>query len=312
MKAKECKFSSSVFFVLNIVFVFVLFSNSSEANYNFLKKGNYFEYLIKISSVEFRISSYVEKDTSIKGNKYFKVVTPNDPGKGLKIEFLSMDTVSNILYKYEPDCKYSDKSGKLAYFYFLPGNSWNICNGNSLIKSSSIKQKLSNSNLHLSEKLNFTYVRDSVLSKDKVIEERCYSEKLGLRSYYCSNKSPFGKFEYIVELVGAVISGVKYGDVLLGNLSLENEKSTNEKIILNYPNPFNPVTIIKLNLNQSQHVNISIYDMLGKLVENLCNNFLVQGSYNFQFSGANLCSGIYFYKLQLNSYSETKRITLIK
>ena len=312
MKAKECKSSNSVFFIINIVIVFVLFSNSSEANYNFLQKGNYFEYLVKISSVEFRISSFVEKDTTIKGNKYYKVVTPNDPGKGMKVEYLSIDTVSNILYKYEPDCKYSDKSGKLAYFYFLPGNSWNICDGNSLIKSSSIKQKLSNSNLHLSEKLNFAYVRDSALSKDKVIEERCYSEKLGLRSYYCSNKSPFGKFEYIVELVGAVIGGVKYGNVILGNPALDNEKSSYKKMITNYPNPFNPVSIIKLNLNQSDQVNISIYDMLGNLVECLCNNFLAKGTYNFQFNGANLSSGIYFYKLQMNSYSETKRIILIK
>lgn len=85
----------------------------------------------------------------------------------------------------------------------------------------------------------------------------------------------------------------------------------------NYPNPFNPVTKIQFNLPVSGNVSLKIYDMLGKEVKTLVNNFTPAGTYNISFDGSNLSSGVYFYKLEVsgqegNNFVMTKRMVLIK
>ena len=80
----------------------------------------------------------------------------------------------------------------------------------------------------------------------------------------------------------------------------------------NYPNPFNPSTIINYSLPVSSHVTLKIYDVLGKEVRILVNKVKAAGSYAVKFDANSLPSGVYFYKLQTESYTETKRMVLIK
>jgi hypothetical protein len=80
----------------------------------------------------------------------------------------------------------------------------------------------------------------------------------------------------------------------------------------NYPNPFNPTTKIKYQLPVDGNVKIIIFDMLGKEVQTLVNGFEKAGSYELTFNGINLASGIYFYKMQSENFSELKRMILIK
>ncbi|MBS1550990.1 MAG: T9SS type A sorting domain-containing protein, partial [Bacteroidetes bacterium] len=85
----------------------------------------------------------------------------------------------------------------------------------------------------------------------------------------------------------------------------------------NYPNPFNPATKIQFNLPVSGNVSLKIYDMLGKEVKTLVNSFTSAGTYNINFDGSNLSSGVYFYKLEAsgkdgNNFVMTKRMVLIK
>lgn len=80
----------------------------------------------------------------------------------------------------------------------------------------------------------------------------------------------------------------------------------------NYPNPFNPSTQIKYQLKDAGNVSLKIYDALGKEVANLVNSFQNEGYYQVNFNGSHLSSGIYFYTMKVNNYSNTKKMLLTK
>jgi len=94
--------------------------------------------------------------------------------------------------------------------------------------------------------------------------------------------------------------------------------NSNEEIILaykleqNYPNPFNPVTKINYALPKSGFVMLRVYDVLGSEVANPVNENKVAGNYSVDFNASGLPSGIYFYKLEVNGFSETRKMSLIK
>jgi hypothetical protein len=85
----------------------------------------------------------------------------------------------------------------------------------------------------------------------------------------------------------------------------------------NYPNPFNPTTTITYSLAQARKVNLTIYNMLGEAVITLTNEFQSAGIYKVQWNGMNslmaqIPSGIYFYKLTTNSFSQIRKMILLK
>ncbi len=80
----------------------------------------------------------------------------------------------------------------------------------------------------------------------------------------------------------------------------------------NYPNPFNPVTNISYQVASSGVVKITVYDMLGKEVKTLVNEFKEPGYYNMNFDAGNLNSGVYFYRMNAGEYSSVKKLVLMK
>lgn len=87
-----------------------------------------------------------------------------------------------------------------------------------------------------------------------------------------------------------------------------------EKTILyqNYPNPFNPSTNFKFHLNKNSFVILKIYNLLGKEVATIINSDLNAGIYDFKWEPNGLSSGIYYYRLITEDFSDTKRMVLIK
>ena len=100
------------------------------------------------------------------------------------------------------------------------------------------------------------------------------------------------------------------GNVNINNISTEIPSSFS--LSQNYPNPFNSMTKVKFQIANSGKVKITVFDILGKEVATLVNEPLHPGTYETTFDAGNLSSGIYFYKLQTNNFSETKKMTLIK
>ena len=82
--------------------------------------------------------------------------------------------------------------------------------------------------------------------------------------------------------------------------------------IENYPNPFNASTIIKYNLAKNSDVVIDIYDILGRKVETLIAGKQTAGTHSFVWKPENLSSGVYFYQITANNYTETGRSVLLK
>jgi hypothetical protein len=87
---------------------------------------------------------------------------------------------------------------------------------------------------------------------------------------------------------------------------------TEFKLLQNYPNPFNPRTTIQYVIPQKSSVTVTVYDMLGKEVAKLVDEEKVPGTYEVQFDGSTLSSGVYFYRMHAGAYMETKKIMLIK
>ena len=79
-----------------------------------------------------------------------------------------------------------------------------------------------------------------------------------------------------------------------------------------YPNPFNPQVKIPFETSVGQTINISIFNINGKLVKNLSNGYFSPGKHSLEFSDGNLTSGIYFVTLHNKNGYETQKITLIK
>ncbi|MBI5402443.1 MAG: T9SS type A sorting domain-containing protein [Ignavibacteriae bacterium] len=80
----------------------------------------------------------------------------------------------------------------------------------------------------------------------------------------------------------------------------------------NYPNPFNPKTNIKFDVAKTGNVSLMVYDIKGNEITTLINSKLSSGTYEIPFNSDNLSSGIYFYKLISDGFSETKKMILIK
>ena len=80
----------------------------------------------------------------------------------------------------------------------------------------------------------------------------------------------------------------------------------------NYSNPFNPKTRIKFSIADFELVNIKVYDALGNEFATLVNEEKPAGTYEFEFNGTGLPSGIYFYQLKAGSFVKTKKMVLMK
>jgi hypothetical protein len=139
---------------------------------------------------------------------------------------------------------------------------------------------------------------------------RKYAEGFGIissgyGSIICTNNSL---------LKGCIINGILYGDTstFVGINQISTEAPNNHTLTQNYPNPFNPSTIIKFQIPKSGFVNLTVFDVLGKEVQTLVNQQLSPGTYSVDFDGSTLPSGIYYYRLESGSFTETKKMVLIK
>ncbi len=119
--------------------------------------------------------------------------------------------------------------------------------------------------------------------------------------------------------------GRRYGTKMLSILGYAATSSSDKDKIIsnyylsdNYPNPFNPETVISYQILEPGHVTLKVFDLLGKEVAALVNEYQQPGSYKVEFNISNverkreLTSGIYFCTLQAGSFIQTKKMVLMK
>ena len=97
-----------------------------------------------------------------------------------------------------------------------------------------------------------------------------------------------------------------------GVINLSKDIPDGFSLSQNYPNPFNPITRIKYGISKNSFVSLKVFDNIGKEVETLVSETQLPGIYQASFDASKYPSGVYFYRLTANGYSETKRMILVK
>lgn len=126
---------------------------------------------------------------------------------------------------------------------------------------------------------------------------------------YTDNNLTSGQYEY------KLVSIDYDGNAIADNspiTTVEVGVPMNFSVSQNYPNPFNPVTKIDFQLPVDALVNVKVYDMTGREVANIINEFKTAGYHTFQFDGSNLASGMYVYRISAGNFSSTKKMLMVK
>ncbi|NCQ17689.1 MAG: hypothetical protein COZ80_08360 [Ignavibacteria bacterium CG_4_8_14_3_um_filter_37_9] len=118
-------------------------------------------------------------------------------------------------------------------------------------------------------------------------------------------------------VIGSFLLPKNDGIILLRNNKLtgigsEGNLPVRFALYQNYPNPFNSSTKIKYSIPNSAKVSIKVYDVLGKEVTTLMNEFQNTGTHEIEFDASKLSSGLYFYRIISGIYSETRKMILLR
>lgn len=111
---------------------------------------------------------------------------------------------------------------------------------------------------------------------------------------------------------GTIIHTTNGGDTITSINQISTNIPESFELKQNYPNPFNPTTNIQYELPVGNFVVLKIYDINGREIKTLINEFKPAGRYLFSFNASELSSGIYIYKIISGNFNETKRMVLIK
>lgn len=162
---------------------------------------------------------------------------------------------------------------------------------------------------------NYQFV-DSLLKADSISYAiagnygSVYLQQLWNRTGSFTIKMIKNSSNYLARLI--YTAWIDAGSPLPTNITNNENVVSGYHLYQNYPNPFNPVTTISFDVPKSSNVNISIYDVSGKLVGNILNEYKDKGSFSISFNASFLSSGIYFYKFTSGNFSAVKKMILTK
>jgi hypothetical protein len=129
---------------------------------------------------------------------------------------------------------------------------------------------------------------------------------------------PNGRYYWTVQAIDASFSGsrfacidsftIKITDVHSGSTDVPREFA----LAQNFPNPFNPSTTIRFSLPHTSFVSLKIFDALGRQVSVVVSEELAAGNYSRRWNAESLPSGMYFYRLQAGSFTDAKKLLLLR
>jgi hypothetical protein len=303
---------------ISLVLLFLIFTSTTELftqtvqSLNFFPhhKGDVFEYE-QLEHLPYS-QNIINKDSLSADGKYYLEISNNvlfSFGHRYLSNKLCVDTVN-----YEVRSRVG--AGNIySYLWFKldadSGDNWIVINDS----SGTIRAEVTS--LFETE-----YLGENV--KVKVIEYRDTAANGFTNSvFWLTNKFGVIKKEegfplwFTWNLRGAEINGKIYGEITSANKNSE----TNPKgyyLSFNYPNPFNPETTISYKLQAPCYTTLKVYDVLGREVVTLVNEFQNAGSYKVVFNGQlptdniQLTSGVYFYRLQADDFVQTKKLMFLK
>jgi hypothetical protein len=113
-------------------------------------------------------------------------------------------------------------------------------------------------------------------------------------------------------LLGKMYKTTNGGDLITGTTSNEEKIPGSYLLEQNYPNPFNPTTNIRFAISKFGFVKLTVFDIKGREIETLVNENLNAGTYNADWNAVNHSSGVYFYRLEGEGFTETKKMLILK
>jgi hypothetical protein len=108
---------------------------------------------------------------------------------------------------------------------------------------------------------------------------------------------------------------INFGVNIVNFVGIQPVKNTTPAVYLleqNYPNPFNPTTSISYSIPKAGNVKLTVFDVLGRDVAVLVNEFKTAGSYTIEFNASEFSSGVYFYRIEAGDFKDVKKMTLVK
>ncbi|MCH7516982.1 MAG: T9SS type A sorting domain-containing protein [Bacteroidetes bacterium] len=124
----------------------------------------------------------------------------------------------------------------------------------------------------------------------------------GVNPYFCSVHGAVGGqgMSGVVTVMEPV--GVSDQNLVVSKFELEQ----------NYPNPFNPSTVIRYQTAEKSNVILIVYNSIGKKISTLLNEVKPKGTFTIEFDGSNLSSGIYYLRFQAGTFTDTKKMVLLR
>lgn len=291
-------------YTLTLYFLAVTFYAQNENPFDFypLNIGNEWHYDVKgvyyfsdLDTIYTSQSYKVIGDTLMSnGKNYFVIERDRKDVQGRKFVdwfFLYVDSVTTRVYIYEDDGtdgRIVDSLACRAGDFFLHSNHCESVIADTI--------------------LNFpTTTKYITMDMPDLSQHHILAKDIGVVYEY--DGGGWGYDEYRT-LYYAKIDGKEYGTIV--SVEKKSEQPANFMLYQNYPNPFNPSTTIKYSISEGGFVKLTVYDILGKKIEDLVNENKLQGNYSVTFDGKNLISGIYYYRFQTNNYSEVKKMLMLK
>ncbi len=153
----------------------------------------------------------------------------------------------------------------------------------------------------------FDIERKSAINWSKVGFIEGHGTTNAAQSYSYSDNNAIGKVSYRLKQIDRDGKFIYSKEV-----ETTVEAPTVFALLQNYPNPFNPTTVIGYSIASASHVSLKVFDLLGREIAVLVNTQMAPGSHTAQFDASRLSSGVYFYKLDVGSFSDVKRLSIMK
>jgi hypothetical protein len=280
-----------------------------------LSTGNYWIYKVTDWSYPYYSEdtftrTVVAKETLSNNKEYFKIEEKYHNSGYTNYLYERIDSVKGLVFQFDNECENPDSEKVIDDFTAEVGDSLLIQRFTMCWDSIPTYFSEVGSESIFNEDRNFrTYEYSWLMS---------YTHKLaqGIGMYNIRNGYDFG--ESYFTLNGCVIDDIVYGDTTLTDIDdQQNQIPTEYKLEQNYPNPFNPSTKISWQSPIAGWQTLKVYNVLGREVATLVDEYRNAGSYEVEFNVSQesfpaIASGVYFYRIIIGNFIETKKMILIQ
>ena len=134
-----------------------------------------------------------------------------------------------------------------------------------------------------------------------------------------NEKMTFAYYSFIEDKIYEDVQSIEFeADMVIGNainayvVNINDEVPVNYSLGKAYPNPFNPSTNIEFSIENDGYTKVSVYNLQGKLIEDLVDDYKSSGNYDVVWNATNYSSGVYFIRMNVNGFSATQKVMLVK